>query len=120
MILLSLFGNLIDATKKIILTLLIICSLEKLTLPSNNVPVKTPLELEICLVLLLLLPLEDSSLFKMLKKFMALLISSKEEISLDNPQEFPLLNTLVLLTYSIISLNSLYPSMMVLLTEEMS
>jgi hypothetical protein len=99
--------------------LLIICSLEKLTLLSNNVPLKLTLVLETCLVLLLLPPPEDSLPFKTLLKSMLLLISSKEEISSENHPEFLSLISSELLTYSITSLNSLFPSIMVLLEDKM-
>lgn len=76
-------------------------------------PQKKLLVLDKCLVLLPLLPPEDSFLNKMLLKFIVLLISSKEETFSVIIVKSLSLNSLVSLTYSIISLNSLYLLMMV-------
>jgi len=68
--------------------------------------------------LLLLLP-EDFFQFKMPLKFITLLGSSKEETSSVKVLKLDLLISLVLPIYSIISLNSLFLSMMELLVERM-
>lgn len=116
---LSWSNNLTDSIKTTISILLIICSLEKLTSPLNNVLPNNPLELEICLVLWLSLLLEDSFLSKMPKKSILLPISYKEVIFSETNLEFLLLNLWELLICSTISLNFLSPSMTELLIEEM-
>jgi len=83
------------------------------------VPQKKLLVLDKCLVLLPSLPPEDSFLNKMLLKFIVLLISSKEETFSEKIVKSLSLNSLVLLTYSIISLNSLSLSIMVSSEEPM-
>jgi hypothetical protein len=79
----------------------------------------TELVPETCLVVWLLLPPEDLCLFKMLLKFSDLLISLKLDNLLDKLPELTLLNSLEFLIFSIISLNSLFLSIMVSLPKKM-
>lgn len=115
----SLSNNSIDGIKKITLTSPIICSLEKVILLWVNVLMNTELVPETCLVVWLLLPPEDLCLFKMLLKFSDLLISLKLDNLLDKLPELTLLNSSELLIFSIISLNSLFLSIMVSLPKKM-
>jgi len=71
---------------------------------------KTELEPETCHVVWLSLLLEDFYLFKMLLKFSNLLMSSKLVKQLDHLLELTSFNSLELLIYSIISLNSHFHS----------
>jgi len=84
------------------------------------VPLKLVSDPETCLVDWPSPPPVDLCLNKIAKKFTILPLSSKEEISSETNLDLILWNSLGLPIFSTISLNSLFPSMMVLLENLMS
>lgn len=116
----SLLNNSIDGTKKIISILLIISSLERVILHSRLALMKMELVPKTCPVLWWLLPPENFWPLKTLMKSSLFNSSSMEETFME--KEVPELLSVTLWElhiFTIISLNSLSPSMMVVLIKKM-